>query len=314
MDLKVSQEARIKEIKDKLEALLFASGRKMDLDELSRLVRVRNRDIVKAALAELKADVEAKQNTLVLIEDNNTWKLTIKEQYIDLVREINTNTEMSKTIMETLAVIAWKQPMLQCDVIKIRTNKAYDHIAELMEQGFIVKEKYGRTYLLKLTQKFFEYFDVRNDESLKALFKDISAEVLNKKKVDAAEAEKKDSKDAVKSDTGANVQADNNEKKASEDKDGNESGLVSSVESAAEPADIKDNSGNADNTLPLDAQAIQQAEEKKEQKVEIAVEQAARIKELMERAKAAIDGSSANASDSGKDDEEDGEGDDGGDE
>ncbi len=324
-------ETKIKEIKDKLEALLFASGRKMDLDELSRLVKTRNRDIVKAALVELKGEIEAKQNTLVLIEDNNTWKLTIKEQYIDLVRQINTNTEISKTIIETLAVIAWKQPMLQCDVIKIRTNKAYDHIAELMEQGFVVKEKYGRTYLLKLTQKFFEYFDVRNDESLKALFKDISEEVLNKKKVDESnkeevknieDAKKEEIKNAeeVKKEETENVEeakkTDNNdivkteegtiqvEDKVNEKTDNAE---TVSTEPAAE---IKENTDNL--SLPADIQAAKDIEAKKQLKIEMAVEQTARIKELMERAKAAIDGTSANAAENNKEGEGDGdEGDDG---
>jgi segregation and condensation protein B len=171
------------DLKNKLEALLFASGRKMDLDELARLVKVRDRKVIKDKLIELKKEYETRESPIIVIEEGEHWKLTTHEKFIQIVRQINTHTELSKTIMETLAVIAWKQPMLQSDVINIRTNKAYDHIKELREMGFVVKERYGRTYLLKLTQKFFEYFDVRNDDSLKALFKEIKEEVLDQKQV-----------------------------------------------------------------------------------------------------------------------------------
>lgn len=185
------------DIKNKIEALLFASGRKMDVDEIARLIKVRDRAIVRDKLLEVQKEYEQRDNPVKLTNEGDVWKLNLKDEYIDLVREINPHTELTKTVMETLAVIAWKQPMLQSDVIKIRTNKAYDHIANLVEAGFIVKEKYGRTYLLKLTQKFFEYFDLRNDESLKAMFKDINEEILNQKKV----ADFKDGKKEEKQDT-----------------------------------------------------------------------------------------------------------------
>ena len=51
-------------------------------------------------------------------------------------------------------------------VIKIRGNKAYDHIKLLKESELITAEKAGRTRLLKLTQKFYDYFDVA-DQILK---------------------------------------------------------------------------------------------------------------------------------------------------
>lgn len=171
------------ELRDKIEALLFASGRKMELEEIGKLVKVRDTTLIKEQLLGLKKHYEDKNSSIIVMEEGNAWKLTTHEQYIELVRQINPHTELSKTIVETLAVIAWKQPMLQSDVIRIRTNKAYDHISQLMEMGFVVKEKYGRTYLLKLTQKFFEYFDLRNDESLRSLFKDIKEAAVDQKKV-----------------------------------------------------------------------------------------------------------------------------------
>ena len=157
-------------LKKKLEALLFSSGRKMNVEELSKLAHAGHEEI-QNALMELKKDYDEKQSSVMVINEGDSWKLNIREQFLSLVQKIVTETELSKTIMETLAVIAFKYPIKQSDLIKIRTNKAYDHLKELEELGYISRQKHGRTNLIKLTQKFFEYFDLQ-EEKLKEQFKD----------------------------------------------------------------------------------------------------------------------------------------------
>jgi len=160
-------------LKGKLEALLFSSGRKMSIEELSRLSNAKTDDI-KNALVELKTEYDDKNSSMMLVNEGDSWKITIREQFLPLVRNIVTETELSKTIMETLAVIAFKYPIKQSELIKIRTNKAYDHLKELEQMGYITRQKHGRTNLLKLTQKFFEYFDLPQ-EKLKEVFKDFAS-------------------------------------------------------------------------------------------------------------------------------------------
>lgn len=163
----------MKMLKNKLEALLFSSGRKMNIDELSRLSNAKPNE-VESALIELRKDYDEKNLSEMLVNEGNSWKLTVREQFLPLVQKIVTETELSRTIMETLAVIAFKYPIKQSDLIKIRTNKAYDHLKELEEMGYISRQKYGRTNLIKLTQKFFEYFNLPEDK-LKEVFHDFAS-------------------------------------------------------------------------------------------------------------------------------------------
>jgi chromosome segregation and condensation protein ScpB len=82
---------------------------------------------------------------------------------------------------------------LQSDVIKTRTNKAYDHIKELVDSGFLIKQKHGRSYMLKLSKKFFDYFDLKDKENIKERFKefaDINEEELKKTEQEKLEKEK----------------------------------------------------------------------------------------------------------------------------
>ncbi len=161
------------DLRKQLEAVLFASGRKMPVDELARLCRT-TPSAVMQQLQQLKAEYESKDSSLLLIDEADGWKLTVREQYTPVVQKIVAETELTKTVIETLAVIAWKAPVLQSNVIKVRTNKAYDHIAALEKSGFITREKKGRSQLIKLTERFFRYFDVKTPEEVKAKFEGLA--------------------------------------------------------------------------------------------------------------------------------------------
>ncbi|HLC50582.1 MAG TPA: SMC-Scp complex subunit ScpB [Candidatus Nanoarchaeia archaeon] len=160
-------------VKSRAEAVLFSSGHRMTLEEVSKLCRSRKEE-VQQALEELQGEYEAKQSSLMLVQEGEFWKFTIRDHFIPMVRKIVTETELTRSVMETLAVIAFKYPILQSDLIKLRTNKAYDHLVELEKSGYISRQKRGRTNLIKLTDKFFKYFDLTED-NLRDKFKDFAS-------------------------------------------------------------------------------------------------------------------------------------------
>jgi len=158
------------DLKRQAEAILFSAGRFIALDEIARLCK-KNPDEVKQALLELMADYENnKETSMCVISDGDMWKMTAREEYTHFMKTLVSDTELTKTQLETLAVIAFKYPIKQADLIKIRTNKAYDHLMELEKAGFITRQRYGRSRLIKLTDKFFDYFDLPR-EKLKEQFK-----------------------------------------------------------------------------------------------------------------------------------------------
>jgi len=160
-------------VKSKVEAILFSTGHRIILEEISKLSRSRKEEVLNA-LKELQQEYDTKQSSLMLVDEGDYWKLTVRDHFIPIVRKIVTETELTKSVLETLAVIAFKYPILQSDLIKIRTNKAYDHLVELEKSGYISRQKHGRTNLIKLTEKFFRYFDL-TEETLKEKFKDFGS-------------------------------------------------------------------------------------------------------------------------------------------
>jgi segregation and condensation protein B len=174
--------------KNKVEALLFAAARRMKIEEISNLTGIDNPELIQSALNELKAEYDAKGSSMTITNDGEYWKLTIKDHYLPIIKKVVSQTELDKPLMETLAVIAWKYPVVQSEVIKIRHNKAYDHMRQLEELGFVTRQKFGRTNKITLTQKFFEYFDLPSKEAQKEVFKNIVPENV-KAKVEKAEKE-----------------------------------------------------------------------------------------------------------------------------
>lgn len=148
----------------KIEAALFISGRFMSLQELVALTEV-NPILLKKILADLQD--KYKEGGINIIQQENAWKMDVSENYVWLVNKLATgSTEFSKAEQETLATIAYKNPVKQSVIIKIRGNKAYDHIKNFVELGLIHKKKLGHTAELSLTEKFYEYFQTNKGEKL----------------------------------------------------------------------------------------------------------------------------------------------------
>ena len=160
-------------LKNKLEAVLFASNKPLGLEELGKLCKESDLELVKKTISELKEDHEHRSSSLVIMENHGYYHVVVHENFIPYVKKLVTKKELSKTIIEKLAVVAHKAPAIQSDVVKIRTNKAYDHLRELEELGYITRERKGRSKLIKLTPQFFEYFSI-DPTNLKERFEKVN--------------------------------------------------------------------------------------------------------------------------------------------
>jgi len=146
--------------KNKIEAILFTIGKFITIEELTKLCNIKSISYVKQVLEELKKEYDAKNSALQIIQENNRYKLNIKKEYGYLANRLVSDSELDNPTTKTLAIIAYKQPVLQSNVIKIRGNKAYAHVKSLVNTQLISSEKSGRTRLLKLSPKFYDYFDI----------------------------------------------------------------------------------------------------------------------------------------------------------
>lgn len=147
-----------KHLKNLIEAALFMSPKALSLKDLMKVARGYKEEEIINALEDLKEDYLKRESAIQILFSSFGYQMTVKPDYEDRVIHLAASTSFNKSIMRTLALIAFKEPIKQSDLIKLRNNKAYDHISLLEAKGFIERKKQGKSYLITTTKKFKKTF------------------------------------------------------------------------------------------------------------------------------------------------------------
>jgi segregation and condensation protein B len=104
--------------------------------------------------------------------------MQLKTDYTTKVRKLATRPLLSSGPLKTLAYIAFRQPVLQAQVVDVRGHHSYGHLKQLEEMELITREGSGKKRTLKTTQFFADFFGLSHDlramkRQLKTTFKDI---------------------------------------------------------------------------------------------------------------------------------------------
>jgi len=146
-----------------LEAIFFVSGRFLTMSELVVLSDL-NPVIIPGLIEKIQERYTNEDSSIEIVEKNGMWKMDVKPDYTYLINKLATGSaEFSKAEQETLAIIAFKQPIKQSVIIKIRGNKAYNHIKKFKDLDLIKKKKQGHTHELSLSDDFYDYFNVGSE-------------------------------------------------------------------------------------------------------------------------------------------------------
>ena len=156
-----------------LEGLLFVAGDDgISLEEASYILEL-ERSAVRQLLDELKKRLEDENSGLALLLTASHYKLVTKaslKTYIEKYAVSPYSSQLSQASLETLAIIAYKQPVTRVDIESIRGVQSSGSIQKLLLRDLIEEagrlETPGRPKLYKTTAYFMDYFGL---ESLDAL-------------------------------------------------------------------------------------------------------------------------------------------------
>ncbi|MCD6235861.1 MAG: SMC-Scp complex subunit ScpB [Thaumarchaeota archaeon] len=155
------------ELKARVEAILYASGKPLTLRTIMRACGTRSRKRVLEAIEELKKRYEENSRALELVElPGERYYLKLRREYMDLVKKVLRKPLVSRGVMRTLSFIAYHQPVEQSRVAEARGGAAYKHVKILLEKGLIEAEKSGRTLVLRTSPLFAELFGTGNDPAV----------------------------------------------------------------------------------------------------------------------------------------------------
>ena len=159
-------------VKGRIEAILFVAGEAVAVKDLARALQLGEKELNRV-LNEMKDEYDYEQRGFLLKRFGNNVQLATRPLYAeDVVRLLQPvqQQSLSQAAMETLAVVAYKQPVTRADVEQIRGVKCDYSLQSLMLKNLIEeagrKDTIGRPILYRTTDKFLSHFGIQNLEEL----------------------------------------------------------------------------------------------------------------------------------------------------
>jgi segregation and condensation protein B len=184
MDLGIEekQPRSISEIVSIVEALIFVADEPITVKTLADVLE-EDRETVEAAVEELRNEYEQREGGLQLREIAGGWQISTRTEYHEEIRaflKTRPNAKLSLAALETLAVIAYKQPVTVPEILEIRGTQSTSAIKTLLDKKLITakgrKETVGRPMQYGTSKDFLLQFGLKDLSELPSIedFEDLA--------------------------------------------------------------------------------------------------------------------------------------------
>ncbi|MCM8798246.1 MAG: SMC-Scp complex subunit ScpB [Candidatus Omnitrophica bacterium] len=164
------------EIKHILEAILFVHHEPLLIERLKEVLGNVDSQLIRELLGELKSEYEQEERGFIIREVAGGFQMVSHPQYAPWIKKIYKTSQTERLTLptlETLAIIAYKQPITRPEIEEIRGVNVENILKNLLEAKLIRivgrKEGLGRPILYGTTRKFLEYFGLNSLEELPKL-------------------------------------------------------------------------------------------------------------------------------------------------
>ncbi len=154
-----------------IEAALFMSSRPLNVKELASIIGTSSLGYVQELLEELQK--EYSERGIEIQKTGEGWSMQVKSDILPKVAHLTPYADLSGGHKRTLALVAYKEPIKQSEIVKLQGNKAYSYIKFLERRGLIKTERQDRTKLVYLTKEFERYFGEEKDKIREKLIKSL---------------------------------------------------------------------------------------------------------------------------------------------
>lgn len=155
-----------------LEAALFISHKPLDLDDLKNISDLKESEIL-TLLKIIENQFNNENFGIELYESPEGYELRVKPEFLDKVSHLTPYSDLKRGQLKVLALVAFKQPIKQSDIVNIIGNRAYNYIKQLTSKNLIKTKKFKRTKVLETTESFMEYFGIKEEKELLEKFKEV---------------------------------------------------------------------------------------------------------------------------------------------
>src|SRR2546421_7235223 len=175
------------ELKSIAEALIFVADEPINAKTIADVIEV-DREAVEKAVAELAEEYDARASGLQLREIAGGWQIATRPEHHENVRaylKSKPSAKLSLASLETLAVIAYKQPVTVPEILEIRGVQSPSAIKTLLDKRLIVakgrKETVGRPMMYGTSKEFLIQFGLKDLSELPSIedFQDLAGSIEN---------------------------------------------------------------------------------------------------------------------------------------
>lgn len=164
-----------KELLGAVEAILFAMGESVSLSKISSAIG-KDETEAKRLLEELKKQYQKKERGIQLIELEESYQLCTKPELYDYLIQVAKQPKkhvLTDVLLETLAIVAYKQPVTKIEIEKIRGVKSDHAVNKLVEYDLVCEvgrlDAPGKPLLFGTTEEFLRRFGVQSVEELPSI-------------------------------------------------------------------------------------------------------------------------------------------------
>ena len=162
-------------LKSAIEALLFASGEPLSLQDLVNHLEEKSK-LIEIIIQEMMEEYENSNRGIKIICIKGSYQLVTKAQNADYIQKLlkkNKRQSLSQASIESLAIVAYKQPITRIDIDEIRGVKSESAIQRLIERDLIKEigrlDVPGRPILYGTTEEFLRQFELKDLQGLPSL-------------------------------------------------------------------------------------------------------------------------------------------------
>jgi segregation and condensation protein B len=160
-------------IKGVVEALLFVNEKPIMIDQIRKVLDTVTPTEIKKAISIIQKEHEGRQSGVNVVEIAGGYQMLSNPIFANYIREFyktKHKEKLSKPALETLAIMAYKQPVTRADVEVIRGVNSDGVVTHLVEKELIKivgrKDVAGRPFLYGTTKQFMEYFGLKSLDDL----------------------------------------------------------------------------------------------------------------------------------------------------
>jgi segregation and condensation protein B len=162
-------------LKQIVESILFVTDSPLSLERLHALLEEFQRDDIRAALAEITADCDRDKRAIELVQVAGGYQLRSRASYADYIRRLKKikPVRFSPSALETLAIIAYRQPVTRSEIEYLRGVDSGGVLKSLLDKKLVKiigkKDIPGKPLIYGTTKEFMETFNLKDLASLPTL-------------------------------------------------------------------------------------------------------------------------------------------------